>query len=130
MAAQYNMLDEMSKRIDSNQNDILILRERTHNIQETQGVIVGAVEKLSDQIISVFEKQDQLSKKIIDSVKENNEKFKQFESPISKINIVTNNWKTILWIIIISTVIGFSFESGIKDFIKVVAVKSVSKVVD
>lgn len=131
---------EMSKRIDGIENDIYILRERSHKNEDTQGVMVAAVDRISDQLVSVFEKQDQLSVKMIESFKEHNARFKNIEDiakkdkeTLDQMRMVTSHWKTIVWVIFISAIIGFSFETGIRDMLHVVAgdkIAQINKVVN
>ena len=121
MSKKDDVYQEISRRIDHMQNDIYILSDRTHEYSQTQGVIVGAVEKIGDQLASLFEKQDQLSAKMIESFKEHNDRFRDIEEQTGKIKIVSNHWKTIVWVIVISSAIGFAFDNGIKDILKGIA---------
>jgi calcineurin-like phosphoesterase family protein len=120
---------EMSKRIDSAEEDIFILRDRFYKQDETQGVVVAAVERLSDQIMTVFENQDKFSEKVIETFKDHAVKFKDIEDTTNNIKIVTSHWKTIVWMIIISCAIGFAFDNGIKDILRVLAGNKVAAVV-
>lgn len=118
MAKKDEVYSEISKRIDSNENDILILRERTHDMDERQGITVAAIEKMSVQLLNIFDITEKLSKKT--------EEMKQ---TTDKIKLVSSHWKTILWVILISSLIGFSFETGIRDIIHYVVGEKIASVI-
>ena len=111
---------EMSRRIDILQNEISILKEKTHDNEEASGVVVATVERLSDRAKAIFEEQKKFSEKVIDTFKEHAIRFKEIEEETNKIKLVTSHWKTIVWIIIVSSAIGFSFDNGIKNILKVI----------
>jgi hypothetical protein len=112
---------EISKRIDRTEEEILIVRERVHDLKGNQGYIMAAVEKIDDSLIRVFENQNNLQEKNLEVQKQHAEKFAEIEKITKKIEIVSSHWKTICALIIIPLIIGFCAENGAKDTVKVIA---------
>ena len=40
-----------------------------------------------------------------------------FDVATDKIDMAASHWKTIFWVIVISSLIGFSFETGVRDIL-------------
>src|SRR6185312_4094927 len=112
-----DVCSELSKRIDTVQEDIFILRSKSDMSEHTQAATVATLEKFDDQLITICQNQDGLSSRMINSFKEHSERLTEIEATTNKIKLVSSNWKTIIWIIIISAIIGFSFETGIRDML-------------
>lgn len=112
---------EISKRIDRNEEEILIVRERVHDLKGTQGYIMAAVEKIDDSLLRVFENQNNLQEKNLEFQKQHAEKFVEIEKITKKIEIVTSHWKLICSIVILSAFFGFCAENGMKDTIRIAA---------
>lgn len=83
------------------------LRKRTHvtenNLASSSHLIAETISNLSRAVDD------------IDVVKKKQE---ESERTIRKIEIVTSNWKPIFILIIISVIIGFCMDHGLKDFIR------------
>ncbi len=103
--------DKLSMRIDDNSDEILRLRERSHDMETTIPIIGAAVDKHSEQLMKIFENQSKLDDKII-------LRIEKVEKVTEGIMLAAKHWKSILTIIILAIVVGFSVDNGLKDVIK------------
>lgn len=104
-----NEYDQMSKRVDSIEMDVEIIKERFYKGDKIQVDVVNFTGKIADQISIVSQK-----------LKDNDCKFKEIEEIISPIKLLKSHWKVILWACIASSSLGFAFDGGVKSIVHVI----------
>lgn len=123
-----NVLEQLSIRIDNIydemtevKEEILRLRDRSHEMETTLPVIVASVDKFvdknADQMMAIFEKQKKLDDALFQSLKEQSLKIADIEKVTNGIKLVATHWKSLIVVAIIFAVLGFTFEKGIKDIV-------------
>ena len=112
-----NVLGELSRRINNGEKDIIILREKTTRLENNQALIIATLEKIDNTLNMVYQNQNTLADKFINSNKGLSERLNEAEKTTRTINFAASHWKIIVWIIVISAVIGFSFENGVRDIL-------------
>lgn len=104
-----NEYDQMSKRVDSIEMDVEIIKERFYKGDKIQVDVVNFTGKIADQISIISQK-----------LKDNDCKFKEIEEIISPIKLLKSHWKVILWACIASSSLGFAFDGGVKSIVHVI----------
>lgn len=104
---------ELSKRIDKTENDISILRERSHESVIMHSETESAIVSIDSNIKNVYNNQNQLA-----------EKFDNLSLRISKVEGVTNdyqalksNWKLIAGAMLFSALFGLSVQAEARELI-------------
>lgn len=111
------VIDQLSIRIDEHSDEILRLRERTHEMETTIPAIVSSVDKNADQIMSIFEKQKSFDGRIVQEHEKLLTRISEVEKVTNGIRLVATHWKSLIIVAILFAVLGFTFEKGIKDIV-------------
>src|SRR5690349_12962195 len=98
---------KLSKRMDKGEKDIIILREKTTRLENNQALIIATLEKIDNTLTMVYQSQNTLADKFIDVNKGLSERLSEAEKTTHTIRLAASHWKIILWIIIMSSVVGF-----------------------
>lgn len=116
-----NVIEQLSIRIDEHSDEILRLRERSHDMETTIPVMNVAIEKNHEHLMKIFEGQSKLDEKIM-------LKLERIEKLYDGLMLAKKHWKLLFVLGIFFAVLGFTFEKGMKDFIVALAPDSVVKV--
>jgi len=109
---------ELSKRVDNNNNEILSLRTRAHRTENTQAGMISILDKLDNNLKTIYENQECISLKMIESFKDITMRISEAEKITNQIKLVTAHWKSLLIIAIFFAGLGFAFDNGIKDLLR------------
>jgi hypothetical protein len=108
-------LNEISKRIDGIEEEVVRVRDKIHDFRTENGAIILNIGEIDNTLTNIYQNQKSLSANVIDL----NKRLGELEKISLQIKIVTSHWKLIFGMIAISVLIGFAVENGLKDVVKI-----------
>jgi hypothetical protein len=113
------VVEQLSIRIDDNSEELTTVRKRLHEMETTIPVMIATNEKNYDQLMTLVENQKKFDDRIIQIQKELSLRISEAEKITNGVKFAVNHWKSIFVVVILSIIIGFSVDNGLKDAVKI-----------
>ncbi len=101
--------NEISKRVDSNEKDIGILREKSHDIRNKLNQHENVIDRQGDVLEGMIERQDRLFERVT-----------RVEITSEPLNIIRKSWRFFLVTFSVCAILGMYFGSDVHKIIDII----------